>query len=225
MFARLAARRLVQSIFGSLLGDQQGQGGIGGILGGIFGGKKAAGDMMSARPGGQLIQVAEAGFDELVVTTDPRYAERTSGLLGAFIRRTGILPDIEQFAARGFARRVGRTLTTAIPRLAAGAFVSATGPETALAGIGANSGPSEFLIKQFNVYDVRHVHEAMRHEGGDAVFWNFIDHNATQISKRLKVKILINGLSRLDLPRKQNPRSRLRKNNIRSGRRSSSRSI
>jgi hypothetical protein len=183
MFARLAAAKLVQSIFGNLLGDEQGQGGLGGILSGLFGGKKAAGDLMSARPGGQLIQVAEAGFDELVVSTDPRYAVRTSALLGKFIERTGIVPNLARFAAGGFARSVADSFLT-IPRLAAGAFIPAA---PAFAGGAAAGGDRYLHIKQVNVYDPAHVHDAMRSEGGEQVFWNFVDRNATAIRRRLKI--------------------------------------
>jgi hypothetical protein len=182
LFARLAAQKLVEGLFGNLLGGQESQGGIGGLLSGIFGGAKAAGDMMSARPGGQIIQVAEAGFDELVVSTDPKYAQRTSGLLGEFIRRTGILPDFARFAAGGFARSVANTFTT-IPQLAAGAFVEA-GPQVALAGIGgAEMNVNE---KHVHVWDPRHIHNEMASPAGQKVFWHFIDQNATLISRRLK---------------------------------------
>ncbi len=183
MFARLAAARLVQSIFGDLFGDKEGQGGIGGLLSGIFGGKKAAGDMMNARPGGQLIQVAEAGFDEMVVTTDPRYAVRTSALLGAFMQRTGIVPHFPKFAAGGFAHSVANSFAT-IPRLAAGAIVPAAIP--ALAGA-AGEGGATLNAKFVHVYDPGHVHDAMRAEGGEQVFLHFIDRNASLIRRRLKI--------------------------------------
>ena len=183
MFARLAAAKLVTSIFGNLLGDEEGDGGIGGFLSGIFGGKKAAGDVVNARPGGRLIQVAEAGYDELVVSTDPRYAVRTSALLGAFMQRTGIVPNFARFGAGGFARSVADSFAT-IPRLAAGAFIPAA---PTFAGAGAGGGDRYLHIKQVNVYDPAHVHDAMRSEGGEEVFWNFVDRNATAIRRRLKL--------------------------------------
>jgi len=184
MFARLAAAKLVKSIFGDLLGDEEGDGGIGGILGSIFGGAKATGDVVAARPGGRLIQVAEAGYDELVVTTDPRHAVRTSALLGQFVERTGIAPRFAKFGAGGFARSVANSFLS-VPRLAAGAFVEAGPPDlaTALAG----GGDRYLHLKQVNVYDPAHVHDAMRSEGGEQVFWNFVDRNATAIRRRLKL--------------------------------------
>jgi hypothetical protein len=183
MFARLAAQKFVESLFGDLLGDKQGQGGVGGVISGffgLFGGKKAAGDMMNARPGGQLIQVAEAGFDELVVTTDPRYAARTSGLLTEFIRRTGILPNFQQFAAGGFARRLGQTFTTSIPRLAAGAFVPAAVPE--LAGAGGTVNLNE---EHIHVWDPRHLHREMRGKAGQKTWFHNFLSNKTLIRREL----------------------------------------
>ncbi len=59
----------------------------------------AAGGGVGAVAGGRLIRVAEGGFDEMVVTTDPGHSDRTARLLGAFIERTGIIPEL---AAGGF---------------------------------------------------------------------------------------------------------------------------
>jgi hypothetical protein len=66
---------------------------------GIFSGgsdDNAEGGMISARPGGRIIRVAEGGHDEVVLTTDPKHRNRTLGLLAGFLQRTGI--------ARGFER-------------------------------------------------------------------------------------------------------------------------
>lgn len=185
MFARLAAAKLVEGLFGSLLGDEEGDGGIGGFLSGIFGGKKAAGDVVNARPGGRLIQVAEAGFDELVVSTDPRYAGRTSGLLGAFIRRTGILPAGfgDRFAAGGFARAIAHSFSTSIPRLAAGGFVPAAVP--ALAGGASEVNLSE---KHVHLWDPRHIHDEMQSSGGQKAFLHNVSSNKTVIKRMLGIK-------------------------------------
>jgi hypothetical protein len=180
MFARLAAQRLVESLFGSLLGNEQGQGGIGGFLSGLFGGKKAAGDVVTARPGGQFINVAEAGFDEYVVTTDPRYRSRTASLLGNFINRTGIVPNFKNASSR---------LTAALvptPRLAMGGLVPAAAGAAPAAAMPAPSDRAVNL-KQVLVYDPRHVHDAMRSSGGEDVFLDFVDRNASLIRRRLKL--------------------------------------
>lgn len=85
------------------------------ILGSGGGGAHATGGFESAAPGGRLIRVAEAGFDEVILTTDPRHGSRTSRLLGEFLRRTGLAPDfgsavlegalagVPSFGAGGFA--------------------------------------------------------------------------------------------------------------------------
>jgi hypothetical protein len=151
---------------------------IGGFFSKLFG--HAAGDIVSSRPGGRVIQVAEGGYDELVATTDPKYSSRTSALLGAFIRRTGILPS---FAAGGFARSLAGSFS--IPRLAAGALVAAS-PIPALAG--GEAGGATFNAKFVHVYDPRHVHDAMKQEGGEEVFLHFIDHNAEIIRRRLRIR-------------------------------------
>lgn len=184
LFARLAAQKLVENLFGSLLGDSSGQGGVGGVLSGIFGGKKAAGDMMSARPGGQLIQVAEAGFDELVVTTDPRYAGRTSNLLTQFIQRTGILPNFQQFAAGGFARQVGQAFNNpiAVPALAS-AFAPTAIP--ALAGAGGTVHLNE---EHHHVWDPRHLHREMRGSAGQKTWYHNFVSNKTLIKRELGLK-------------------------------------
>lgn len=85
------------------------------ILAGGGGANHATGGFEAAAPGGRLIRVAEAGFDEVILTTDPRYRGRTSKLLGQFLRRTGLAPDfgavvlegalagVPSFGAGGFA--------------------------------------------------------------------------------------------------------------------------
>jgi hypothetical protein len=60
----------------------------------------ALGAMVSATAGGKLIRVAEGGYDELVLTTDPRHRARSEALLASYMARTGIIPH---FAAGGYA--------------------------------------------------------------------------------------------------------------------------
>lgn len=87
------------------------------ILGAVT--KRALGGFEGATPGGRLVQVAEGGFDELVVTTDPRHRQRTAALLAQFIGRTGIMPDF-----RGHAARLAAAVAPRLPALAMGDFVS-----------------------------------------------------------------------------------------------------
>jgi tape measure domain-containing protein len=60
----------------------------------------ARGAMIPATFGGKLIRVAEGGFSEMVLSTDPKYKDRTAGLLARFIDRTNIVP---KYAAGGWA--------------------------------------------------------------------------------------------------------------------------
>jgi hypothetical protein len=76
---------------------------------------QAQGGFQTATPGGRLIRVAEAGFDEVIIPTDPKHRKRASRLIGEFLKRTGVVPDfgavvlegalagVPSFAAGGFA--------------------------------------------------------------------------------------------------------------------------
>jgi hypothetical protein len=81
---------------------------------GASGMNNATGSLQTAAPGGRLIRVAEAGFDEVILTTDPKHGRRTSRLLGQFLQRTGIAPD--------FGAAVLAGVTGGIPSFAAGGF-------------------------------------------------------------------------------------------------------
>lgn len=85
------------------------------FAGAIFSaGSSATGSLQTAAPGGRLVRVAEAGFDEVILTTDPRHRGRTSRLLGQFLRRTGLVPDLGAVALKG--------ALSGVPSFAAGGF-------------------------------------------------------------------------------------------------------
>lgn len=138
---RVIIRMLVMKAIMAVLGF------LGGGGDGFFGNKDsvmaldgqfASGGIQPATPGGRIIQVAEGGFDEVVLTTDPKHRSRTERLLAAFLTRTGIGSS---FARGGFAsgESILASLTSGIPRLAAGDFISnLPGPDYA----GAMSGGS-----------------------------------------------------------------------------------
>jgi hypothetical protein len=83
----------------------------------------ASGGAFKANPGGRIIRVAEGGFDEVVLTTDPKHRSRTQRLLAAFLTRTGMAAP---FARGGFAsgESILASIASSIPRLAAGDFIS-----------------------------------------------------------------------------------------------------
>lgn len=85
------------------------------ILSAGGGGDRALGGYEPATPGGRLIRVAEAGHDEVVLTTDPKHRGRTSRLLGQFLHRTGIVPDLGAMV-------LNRALAD-VPSFGAGGFV------------------------------------------------------------------------------------------------------
>jgi len=64
----------------------------------------AVGDFVAAQPQGRVIRVAEAGFPEAVLTTDPRHAARQANILREYLSRTkGLFGRIPNFAEGGFA--------------------------------------------------------------------------------------------------------------------------
>jgi hypothetical protein len=72
--------------------------------GGSPDGGHATGGIERARPGGKIIQVAEGGYPEVILTTDPKHGKRQQGLLSQFLHAAphvakGMIPG---FAAGGF---------------------------------------------------------------------------------------------------------------------------
>jgi hypothetical protein len=67
-------------------------------------GGHATGGLERARPGGKIVQVAEGGYPEVILTTDPKHGKRQQGLLSQFLHAAphvakGLVPG---FAAGGF---------------------------------------------------------------------------------------------------------------------------
>lgn len=62
-------------------------GGVAGAAGSGIG-DFATGDILPARPGGRLINVAEAGHAEAVLTTDPKHAVKQARILARFLKMT-----------------------------------------------------------------------------------------------------------------------------------------
>lgn len=165
VIAKMIAVKVIAAIIGAIGGGGGAGGGPGGGVVPIFG--SALGGEFSAQPGGRVIQVAEAGHDELVVTTDPRHSRRTATLLGRFIKRTGILPD---FSAGSPSRGILSNIAGRISSFAAGDFVSAP-----IAGAGAGGfGPISLTIQNVfpNVSDARGFNlnqQAIVREAGRAI--------------------------------------------------------
>jgi hypothetical protein len=63
--------------------------------------KIAQGDMVKAKGGGVRALIAEGGYDEAVVTTDPKHADRQKGILGRLFDKAPWLKEPEQYYAKG----------------------------------------------------------------------------------------------------------------------------
>jgi hypothetical protein len=59
----------------------------------------AQGGLVKAKNGGHLAVVGEGGFDEFILSTDPKYKKRSLGLLGAFIEKINF--TLPKFATGG----------------------------------------------------------------------------------------------------------------------------
>lgn len=166
--------KALSAIFGGF-GGGPAAGSAGSVLGGAA--KFATGGDVPATPGGRHIVVAEGGYDEMVVTTDPRHASRTSNLLAAFMTRTGIVP---RFSAGSFALSVANSIST-VPRLAAGAIVPAPGPsQLAAAAQGSN-----FAVRNVNLFDPAELLDALQSSSGERVVLNVISKNPARFRAAL----------------------------------------
>lgn len=96
IIAKQLVMLILQKLLGMFGGGVTGAGGpLQGVTGAAGGGGFAAGDFVPARSGGRIIQVAEGGYDEVVMTTDPRHRRRTGNLLASFLQRTGLLQGFD----------------------------------------------------------------------------------------------------------------------------------
>ncbi len=132
IIVRMIAMKIVMAAINIFSGGSAAGADGGGAAGFALPGAFAAGDLVRAHPGGRIIRVAEAGHDELVVSTDPSLASRTAKLLGSFIERTGILPDFSSLSSSSILSQINSRL----PSFGAGDWVSASGPQPAFAAPG-----------------------------------------------------------------------------------------
>jgi tape measure domain-containing protein len=174
------------------LQSQSGQGGGLQGLASLFGeggGGAATGDFISAAPKGRMIRVAEAGYDEAILTTDPKHSMRQAAILREFLKQT-----------RGLYGRF-----KAIPEYAAGGIVSAQDAESnLLASMHQRSSlaamvPSEVAtrsdsapalnLRNINLFDRRAmVRGHLRSAEGATDILNVISENADEIGRRIRVR-------------------------------------
>jgi TP901 family phage tail tape measure protein len=89
-------------VLGSLAsGIESGVKAIGGAIGGVFG--LATGGYVKAKPGGSLVNIAEGGFDEFVISTDPKYRASNMAYLASAASKMGMSSALG-VASRGASR-------------------------------------------------------------------------------------------------------------------------
>jgi tape measure domain-containing protein len=164
------------------------QQGITALFGG--GGGEATGDIIPAAPKGRIIRVAEAGFDEAVLTTDPKHALRQARILHEFLSRThglmGRFRAVPEFAEGGLlsARDAEANMLHSI---AAGRVGSPSLPDSVVAGGGNQVTPINF--RNINLFDRRRlVGDHIRSAEGARDIMNIISENSDEIGRRIGVK-------------------------------------
>ncbi len=152
------------------------------------GGGEATGDIIPAAPRGRIIRVAEAGFDEAVLTTDPKHATRQVGILKEFLRRTRGLQGqfrVPEFAEGGLitARDAEANL---LASLGSGRVGSPRMSDSALATVGAQS---QTNLRILNLLDKRQlVGGHLRSAEGATDIMNIISENRDEIGRRIGVR-------------------------------------
>lgn len=144
-----------------------------------FAGAFAAGDVVPAVPRGKIIRVAEGGYDEAVLTTDPKHAVRQLKILRQYLRQTrGLFGRIPEYAAGDMisARDAEIGLLSSIQR----SPLSMAGvPEVAIAG-----GSGEGFKFRFNfIDDQRDINNWMNSPEGEQVITEKLIRNRTLIKR------------------------------------------
>lgn len=172
----------------------QSQSGSGGGLQGLAslfggGGGEATGDIIPAAPKGRIIRVAEAGFDEAVLTTDPKHVVRQAAILREFLKRThglmGRFKAAPDFAEGGLisARDAEANMLASI---ASGRVGSPRISESALASVGAQS---QTNLRILNLLDKRQlVGGHLRSAEGAMDIMNIISENRDEVGRRIGVR-------------------------------------
>jgi tape measure domain-containing protein len=174
------------------LQSQSGQGGglqgLASMFGG--GGEAATGDFISAAPRGRMIRVAEAGYDEAILTTDPKHSMRQAAILREFLKQTrglyGRFRSIpEDFAEGGFvsARDAEANLLASMPSRTSLAAMVPT------AGLAGGSSAPTVNLRNINMIDRREmVRGHLRSAEGAMDILNVISENSDEIGRRIRVR-------------------------------------
>lgn len=152
--------------------------------GSIFG--TATGDFFAPKPAGRIIRVAEAGYPEAVLTTDPKHATRQAQILKEYLARTkGLFGrfKIPEFDRGGWAQEAEQNMLASIHRQP-----TSLGniPDSALAGGTQSGGMSVRVINQLTSKTATRPY--MNSEEGVRDILNIISANSDEIGRRIGVK-------------------------------------
>lgn len=142
-------------------------------------GSFAVGDLIPARRGGVLATIAEGGYPEAVLTTDPKHAQRQLAILRAFLAKTrGLGGRIPGFAAGEF---VTPDLSLNIPGVSI--------PSPNFAEMDLRSEGQGMSLRILNLLDKRQlVGGHLRSAEGTRDVMNLISENADEIGRRLRIR-------------------------------------
>jgi hypothetical protein len=158
---------------------------IGGAGGSIAGALGAATGMFPATPGG-LVRIVEGGFDEAVLTTDPKHATQQVRILREFLARTkGLYGRVQGFAEGGLisARQAELNMLASLPSRRS--VVPAHAPQLQLAG----EGGAQTNVRILNLLDKRQlVGGHLRSAEGARDIMNVISENADEVGRRIGVR-------------------------------------
>jgi tape measure domain-containing protein len=159
----------------------------------LFSGGEATGDIIPAAPHGRLIRVAEGGFDEAVLTTDPKHALRQAAILREYLSQAHRVRDYlqarpEDFAEGGIitARDAEANLLNTLSASRTPSLASSI--PTGMLAPAAASAPSVSL-RNINQISPREMgRNYLRSAEGTQDFLNIISENAPDIGRRIGLK-------------------------------------
>lgn len=175
----------------ALQSESTGEGlqGIASLFGG--GGGEATGNIIPSAPRGRVIRVAEDGYDEAVLTTDPRHSLRQAAILREFLKRTrglsGHFKSVPEFAEGGIitARDAEANLLASLASSRTPSLASLVPTELAARG---DSSPN-VNFRNINLFDRREmVRGHLRSAEGARDILNVISENADEIGRRIRVR-------------------------------------
>lgn len=174
-----AAVAAAGAAFAAAVGVASGAQAVGG-LGSSLAGAAAEGDLLPAKSGGRLIRVAEGGFDEVVLTTDPKYASRQFAILREYLRQTkGLFGRIPEFATGAMveAQMLGQLSASRLP------------VPSLPAGLELEPAQASINFRSINLFDRDEmVRGYLRSATGERDILNIVSANGDEVGRRIGVR-------------------------------------